>query len=418
MLIGWEELTPIPGRAGARHLAACRTHPSAPGPSPAARPARRAGVGQLPETQRSKSRRHDEQRQIRPRDARRQPGREAEARSARPRRRRRGARPGAHGRVCARAASRRLRAERSRRHRSGSRPVRRRASPSPGPPRSSCSPPAPLRSRRRPHTEPSSCASRSRRLSCCSKARAGGSRTSPNTRATKAGTGVDGIRHRQADPLRIGHGSAATTRPGFASPGCSRQRCVSAESNSPGARAHSTPGSQTAHEMPHPHGQEWIKLPVLETTARGRHARRGLRQPGRPRQSPDDRVLVRRRLRARTAGRGPRSGRIRRTARLAESRRLADLARRDAGQGRQSRRPRRRGPRNAEGNSRPRRLHALAGPRRRAHHRPLPGGRRGDRHRFLPLVPAVGRGPQDRRCRGEGRSREGDGDRQALADPS
>ena len=59
-------------------------------------------------------------------------------------------------------------------------------------------------------------------------------------------------------------------------------------------------------------------------------------------------------------------------------------------------------------------LHALAGPRRRPHHRPLPGGRRGHQHRLLPLVPAVGRGPQDRRPSGRGRSREGDGDLQAA----
>ena len=56
--------------------------------------------------------------------------------------------------------------------------------------------------------------------------------------------------------------------------------------------------------------------------------------------------------------------------------------------------------------------------RRRPDHQSLPSGRLRDRHRLLPLVPAVGRGPQDRRQRGRGRSREGDGDRQALADPA
>ena len=66
----------------------------------------------------------------------------------------------------------------------------------------------------------------------------------------------------------------------------------------------------------------------------------------------------------------------------------------------------------------PKRLQALADPRRRPHHRPLPGGRLRDRHRLLPLVPPVGRGPQGRRPGRGGRSREGDGDLQALADPA
>ena len=170
--------------------------------------------------------------------------------------------------------------------------------------------------------------------------------------------------------------------------------------------------------MPHPHGQRWIELPVLGTTAVRRHPGRVLRQPGRPRQPPDDRVLVRRRLCARTEGRGPRPGRLRRTARLADQGGLGDLARRDAGESRQSRRPRRRRPRNAEGDPGAQQLQALTGPRRRPHHRPLPGGRRRDRHRLLPLVPAMGRGPPDRRQGGGGRSRKGDGHLQALADPA
>ncbi len=40
------------------------------------------------------------------------------------------------------------------------------------------------------------------------------------------------------------------------------------------------------------------------------------------------------------------------------------------------------------------------------------------RNRLLPLVPAVGRGAQDRRQRGGGRSRKGDGDLEALGDPA
>lgn len=63
-----------------------------------------------------------------------------------------------------------------------------------------------------------------------------------------------------------------------------------------------------------------------------------------------------------------------------------------------------------------RRLQAVADPRRRPHHQPLPGGRRGYQHRLLPLVPPVGRSPYDRRPREEARSRTGNGERQALAD--
>ena len=51
-------------------------------------------------------------------------------------------------------------------------------------------------------TAPSSSASPNRRRCCCSKARAGGSRTSTRNGARRH-RGLDGIRHRQADPLRI-----------------------------------------------------------------------------------------------------------------------------------------------------------------------------------------------------------------------
>ena len=155
-------------------------------------------------------------------------------------------------------------------------------------------------------------------------------------------------------------GSIQSARPS-ASQGCSRRRCASAGSNCAGSTARCRTRSSTAHEMLAP------PRPALDQAAgpghdrRRRHPRRVLRQPGRARQSPDDRPLVRRRLRARTEGRGPRSGRLRRTARLADPGRLADLARRDAGEGRQSRRPRCRGARNAEGDPRARRLHALDG---------------------------------------------------------
>ena len=59
-----------------------------------------------------------------------------------------------------------------------------------------------------------------------------------------------------------------------------------------------------------------------------------------------------------------------------------------------------------------------AGPRRRPDHQPLPGRRRRHRRRLLPLVPAVGRGAPFRRQRQADRSRAGDGERQAVADPA
>ena len=97
----------------------------------------------------------------------------------------------------------------------------------------------PLRSRRRRPTGPSSSASPSRRRCCCSKARAGGSRTS--TEAQGPQRRQDRGRWNSSPAGRSPTNRFAITRQqqdrDGASPGCSRRRCASAGSNSPGARA-------------------------------------------------------------------------------------------------------------------------------------------------------------------------------------
>ncbi len=226
------------------------------------------------------------------------------------------------------------------------------------------------------------------------RARAGGSRTSPRTERPR--------RHRRGRWNSSPASRSPTNRirkiSGSVETGQTRVGDVPARGapapgrTLAGVTTASRKRSRSPIEGSHPHGQQLDRAPGPRNDRLRRHAGRVLRQPGRPRQPPDDRALVRRRLRARTEGRGPRPGRLRRTARLADQGRLADLARSDAGEGRQSRRPRRRCPRNAEGDPGAQDLRAVTGPRRRPHHRPLPGGRPGDRHRLLPLVPAVGRG--------------------------
>ena len=278
MLIGWEELTPTQAAQalGISSLAArTRLHR-----------ARRRLRARLAEQESSNFPEHGDRsrggtmssekidREMRAAN----PVAKLEARGARPRRRRRGARPGAHRRVRARGRAGGSRAGHLEGMRSGCVLLRRRRRPSPaaaavfllaaGAASESPAPAYGAELVRFAESTPLLLLE-------------GPGWRVQNVTAGRAGdegrARVDGIRHRQADPVRI----VRITRPQVSPrrevtglqgqresgmfPPAVRQRRVELSWRH-GAR--SKPGSQTAHEMPHPHGQGWIKLPVLETTAR------------------------------------------------------------------------------------------------------------------------------------------------------
>ena len=102
-------------------------------------------------------------------------------------------------------------------------------------------------------TAPTSSASPNRRRCCCSKGRAGGSRTSTRTSGAKASKGRWNSSPASRSPTNRSrrHRQREDRQP---SRGCSRPRCASAGSSSPGATAASRTRSR-CRAQPHPHGR-------------------------------------------------------------------------------------------------------------------------------------------------------------------
>ena len=157
------------------------------------------------------------------------------------------------------------------------------------------------RSPRHGPTEPSSCASRRRRRCCCSKGRAGGSRTSMRRHTApihrspaevkERWNSSPATRSRRIDPSAGRCRSVCDPTARYPSPGCCRPRCASAKSNFAGLMA--AGGSSQDCQMPTPSARSALDhLACSGNDGKRRHPGRVLRQPGRSRQSADDRVLV------------------------------------------------------------------------------------------------------------------------------
>ena len=282
---------------------------------------------------------------------------------------------GARGASCSRSARRARR-----------RPRRR---PRPRPEAAPTTPRAP--------TAPSSSASPSRRRCCCSKAPAGGSRTSPSREKAPTWLAAAGAQGRwnsspAADPLR----KRSRSRPDEhgerdVPPKAVRQRRVELSWH-PRQLGRGPRSFARRSKCLYPHGRLCVKLPVAGYTAYIHTQTEYKRHPGWAGRSPDDALWTEGgytlELRAAVPELAAFEERLGWLSQVdsqtwldAMPAKVVKAADHDAAVREM-----------LKGIPVPSHLQAVTDPRRRPHHQPLPSGRLRDRHRLLPLVPAVGRG--------------------------